>query len=441
MVDRIGLHPCAAATRIMRPLALPHTTAWRLRRARRAGAPGTRGPQFPGLAKKANRCGVAKKNRREVMFSQRVFRFVLLTVMSALILTAQTGSGTVQGVVRDASSAVVGGARVTVVNTATMVKFSTTTNDVGFFAFPPAQPGSYEITVQAAGMETWKGNLLLAVGQTAEISPVLKVGAVSTQVTIAGEAAPLVPTTDATLSENLERARIEQLPSDGRSIANLVMMATPGLNGGQDGSINPINWGLRDAVELYQDGAIVKNRDTGDWSGRLPGVDSVEELRVETNMSSAQFDRPGSVILSTKSGTNSIHGSLFETNRNSGVGVARRRQDYYTKPPHYVRNEFGGSFGGPVYIPKVYNGKNRTFFFTSYEAVRLVSASTFSTSMQTDAMRQGNYSGLVDSLGRLTTIYDPLSTGAAPTWIRTPFPNNTIPISRESPDAKYLFSI
>jgi hypothetical protein len=370
-----------------------------------------------------------------------MYRFALLIAMFALTLTGQTGSGTVQGVVRDATSAVIAGASVTIVNTATAVKSSTTSNEAGFFAFPPVVPGSYEIKVESAGMQAWEGKFLLQVGQTAEISPVLRVGAVSTQVTVAGEAAPLVATTDATLSENLERTRIEQLPSDGRSIANLVMTATPGLYGGQDGNINPINMGLRDAVELYQDGAVIKNRDVGDWSGRLPGVDSIEELRVETSMSSAQFDRPGSVILSTKSGTNGVHGSLFETNRNSGVGVARRRQDYYTKPPHYVRNEFGGSVGGPVYIPKVYNGKNHTFFFISYEALRLVSASTYSTSMQTDAMRQGDYSGLVDSLGRLTTIYDPLSTGAAPTWIRTPFPGNTIPVNRESPDAKYLFSI
>ena len=375
------------------------------------------------------------------MCRHRVYRFALLIAMFALTLTAQTGSGRVQGVVRDATSAVIAGASVTIVNTATAVKSSTTSNEAGFFAFPPVVPGSYGIKIEATGMETWEGKFLLQVGQTAEISLVLRVGAVSTHVTVAGEAAPLVPTTDATLSENLERTRIEQLPSDGRSIANLVMMATPGLYGGQDGNINPINMGLRDGVELYQDGAVIKNRDVGDWSGRLPGVDSVEELRVETSMSSAQFDRPGSVILSTKSGTNGVHGSLFETNRNSGIGVARRRQDFFTKPPHYVRNEFGGSMGGPVYIPKLYNGKNRTFFFTSYEALRLVSASTFSTSMQTDAMRQGDYSGLVDSLGRLTTIYDPLSTGAAPAWIRTPFPNNTIPVTRESPNAKYLLSV
>jgi len=200
-----------------------------------------------------------------------------------------------------------------------MREYSTTANEVGFFVFPPVQPGSYEITATSRGMETWKGAFLLAVGQTVEISPVLKVGAVTAQVTV-DEAAPLVATSDATISRNLEHARIEQLPSDGRSISNLVLLATPSLVGGQDGAINPIDTGLRDAVELYQDGAVKKNRDVGDWAGRLPGVDSVQELRVETSLSSAQFDRPGSVILSTKSGTNNVHGSLFETNRNSGGG-------------------------------------------------------------------------------------------------------------------------
>ncbi|MGD0500922.1 MAG: TonB-dependent receptor [Bryobacteraceae bacterium] len=375
------------------------------------------------------------------MFSRQIFRFALLAALFALTLTAQTGSGRVQGTVKDSSGASIPGATVTIVNTATMVENTTKTNDVGLFVFPPVVPGNYTLTAQSPGMETWKGAFLLQVGQTAEISPVMKVGAVTTQVTVAGEVTPLVSTSDATLSRDLEHTRIEQLPVDGRNIAQTVLMSTPGLVGGQDGATSPIDTGLRDGVELYQDGAVKKNRDTGDWGNRLPGVDSVAELRVETSLSSAQFDRPGSVILSTKSGTNSIHGSLFETNRNSGVGVARRRQDVFTKAPHYVRNEFGGSVGGPVWIPKVYNGKNKTFFFTSYELKRIVSASTTSTTVPTLAMQNGDYSGLVDSLGRLTTLYDPLSTGPAPTWTRTPFPNNTLPAAREGPNAKYLYSI
>ena len=313
------------------------------------------------------------------MSSKRVFRFLLLIGTSALIALAQTGSGTVQGIVKDATTAVVAGATVTITHTDTMRDYSTTTNGVGFFGFPPVQPGSYSIKVVAKGMQNWEGTFLLVVGQTAEISPVLKVGAVSTAITVAGDVAPLVTTTDSTISTNLERARIEQLPMNGRNIANLALLNTPGMFNGQDGAINPIVNGLRDGVELYYDGAVMKNRDTGDWSGRLPGMDSIEELRVETSLSSAKFERPGSVILSTKSGGNNVHGSLFETNRNSAVGVARRRQDYYTKPPYFNRNEFGGSVGGPVFLPKLYNGKNRTFFFTTLELQRIASTSTTST--------------------------------------------------------------
>jgi hypothetical protein len=333
------------------------------------------------------------------------------------------------------------------------VESTTKTNDVGLFVFPPVVPGDYTITAQSPGMKTWKGNFLLRVGQTAEITPRMEVGAVTAQVNVSGEVAPLVATSDATISTDLEHTRIEQLPEDWRNLADIALITSPGLFQGQDsgmingGPSNPIVFGLRDGVELYDDGAVIKNRDTGDWSGRLPGMEAIGEMRVDTSLSSAQFDRPGSVILSTKSGTNSIHGSLFETNRNSGVGVARARTDYYTKPPHYVRNEFGGSVGGPVYIPKVYNGKSRTFFFFSYELMRLGQASTTSTTMPTMAERNGDYSGATDgnplknSLGQTTILYDPLSTGPAPTWTRTPFPNNVLPANQEGPIAQYLYSI
>src|SRR4029077_16978221 len=152
-----------------------------------------------------------------------------------------------------------------------------------------------------------------------------------------------VATSDAVISTNLERARIEQLPLNGRSIATLVLITTPGLSSGQDGNINPIVNGLRDSVEMYQDGAVIKSRDTGDFSGRLPGLDSVQETRVETSLSSAKFNRPATARLATRGGTNKLHGNLSETTRNRAIGVSRRRQDSYTKPPHYVRNEFGGS--------------------------------------------------------------------------------------------------
>src|SRR5262249_14783216 len=150
---------------------------------------------------------------------------------------------------------------------------------------------------------------------------------------------------------------------------------------------------------------------------------------------SAKMNRPGSAILTTRAGTNQIHGSLFETARNSAIGVARAREDFYLKPPHLARNEFGASLGGPVFLPKIYSGKNKTFFFFAYEGYRLRSSTTRSVAMPTTAMRQGDFGGLIDSQGRRYTLYDPLTTAA--NWQRTPFPNNQIPIQRESPLAKY----
>src|SRR5215467_8759639 len=108
--------------------------------------------------------------RRECMLSERILRFALLAFMPVLSLTAQTGSGTIQGVVRDASAGVIAGANVTILHTATMGKYSTTTNEVGFFHFPPTQFGSYKMTVGAAGMQTWESEFLLQVGQTVDIT-------------------------------------------------------------------------------------------------------------------------------------------------------------------------------------------------------------------------------------------------------------------------------
>src|SRR5437773_9599829 len=124
------------------------------------------------------------------------------------------------------------------------------------------------------------------------------------------------------------------------------------------------------------DGAPVNEVWEGWDFGRVPGLDALDELHVETNNSSAKFTKPVTVLLSSKSGSNQFHGALFETNRNSGIGVARRRQDTFTKAPFLNRNEYGFSAGGPVYIPKVYNGRHRTFFFAAYEASRSVSYAT-----------------------------------------------------------------
>jgi hypothetical protein len=194
-------------------------------------------------------------------------------------------------------------------------------------------------------------------------------------------------------------------------------------------------------MEISQDGVPLDDRNTGSLQARPPGLDTVQEFRVETNGSSAKLDRPASAIMITRAGTNQFHGALFETGRNSGFGVARRREDNFTKPPHLVRNEFGISAGGPVILPKLYNGKNRTFIFGAWEEFRLRSATNTGSAVWTEAMRRGDFSGLTDATGRKITIYDPLTVGPGPDYAKTPFPNNQIPLDRLSPVAKYVFGV
>lgn len=357
-------------------------------------------------------------------------------LVPAFLCWGQTGAGNIQGTVKDISSAVVPQARVTIVHTETSRQYTTETNQVGFYLFPSIPVGAYRISAAYSGMETWSGELTLAAGQSAVVEPVLVPAGTATAVTVAGDVTPLVTTTSPTVASTLEHARIEQLPLNGRNVTTLIYMTTPGV---ETGSV-PRNYGLRYATELVQDGAVLSNREFGALPARPPGLDTIGEFRAETANSSAKMNRPGTFILTTRSGTNELHGSVFETARNSGVGVARARTDYYDKPPHLVRNEFGGSLGGPVFIPKLYNGKNKTFFFFAYEGYRLRQSSTRRTAVPTAAMREGDFSGLIDAQGRKYAIYDPWSTDSK-TWLRTPFPNNQIPGMRQSPLSKYLNSV
>lgn len=365
-------------------------------------------------------------------------RLPVVALMVIPAAFAQTGVGRLQGTVKDATGAVVPGASISVTHVLTAREYRNTTNEIGFYVIPSLQPGPYRVKIESSGMEPFQGELVLQSGQTAVVDAALRVGSTATEVVVQADAAPLVTTTAPTLANVTDRARLDQLPISGRMFQSLIGQTTPGIDGA---SMVPRVWGLRFGVEFLQDGAVMANRDTGEIAGRPPGMDTIEEFRVETNNSSAKMNRPGTVMVTTRGGTNQVHGSLLEIvrNNNLGFGVARARQDRWTRPPHLVRNEFGGSLGGPVYIPKVYNGRNRTFFFHSYEAFRSFTGTTRDTAVPTMAMREGDFSGLIDSAGRRFTIYDPWSTGA--TWSRVPYVGNRIPMTRMSPLAKYLYSV
>jgi hypothetical protein len=171
---------------------------------------------------------------------------------------------------------------------------------------------------------------------------------------------------------------------------------------------------------------------------QLPDPDAVQEVKLETLNSSAQFATPATAIITTKSGANQPHGSFFETLRNNAIGIAKARQNPANfAAPHLVRNEFGASGGGPIVIPKLYNGKDKSFFFVAYERFSLRQANQL-VFVPTVAMRNGDFSGLVNSAGVRQILYDPNTTDA--NLQRQPFPNNQIPINRISPLAKALYA-
>lgn len=364
----------------------------------------------------------------------------VLVGLAAVLLTLpcypQASNGRISGTVRDESQSVIPNANVELTNAATGVNLHTVTNGVGFFIFPALTPGNYDLEVSAPGMRPFAARAIVQVQQSVVIDATLRVATSATHVEVVASA-PQITVDSPTLGSVLERTRIEQLPINGRNVTTL-LATVPGMEGDRA-------FGMRlGSQELVLDGANLADRFLGGDPLRLPSLESVEEFKVESNNSSAKFSRPTSIILSTKSGTNAFHGSLFETHRNNAIGKARQRQDYYTKPPQLIRNEFGGSAGGPVFLPKFYDGRNRTFWFFAYEANRTVSSTTGGYRVPTAAMRQGDFSQLYDSQDRLIRIYDPMTTDAT-SWSRQPLSYqgrmNVIDPARISPLARALFDV
>lgn len=362
-------------------------------------------------------------------------------LLSVLLIACQTAwpqasTSSVRGMITDPTGAVIPNAKVTLRNVATNEVQQTTTNQAGLYAFPGVIPGRYVLKVEAPGLETYEASLTVQVQVPAVVNVSLRVLTVSTSVVVA-DVTPQITPDAPVLGRVIDRRRIEQLPMNGRGLGTL-LATVPGVEAARRA------YGLRAGTgEVLVDGAATTDRTWGLWNGRI-ALDAIEEFKVETNNSSAKFARPVNLIVSTRSGSNQFHGTLFATHRNSAVGTARARQDYWSKPPLLIRNEFGASSSGPVLIPGVYSGRDRTFWFFSYEGSRLVNPRTVGFRVPTEAMRSGDFSNLRDSQGRLFVLYDPWTTDTS-TWSRQPFAYggrlNVIDPKRLSPVARWIFSI
>jgi hypothetical protein len=358
-----------------------------------------------------------------------VLAYSIVLVVSSLAF-AQTGTGVVTGTVRDGAQAILANASVMVSNSSTNITRTERSSPAGVYYFGALPPGRYTVVVEAPGFKKWSGSFVLQVGQTVAIDPVLELGEVVITVEVS-DVAPLV-STESAVSDVKDYQRIRQLPLNGRAISSLFDL-TPGVEGAGNARVHGLKIG---ALEVTADGASTVDRFGGGIQRVEPGLDTVQEYRIETVGSDARFSRPSTVTLATRTGTNALHGSLFETHRNNAGGlVARRREDTGGNFPMLIRNEFGGSAGGPVF-----DAQKKLFWFAAYEGLRQRQRRfTEYDTVPTEAMWNGDLSNLVDENGNRWVIYDPLTTDSQ--GRRQPFPGNIIPASRISPFARTLSTL
>lgn len=355
--------------------------------------------------------------------------------------------GTISGNVTDPTGAVVPGAKVTATETGTSFSRTATTNKNGQYVIPNLRPTRYSLTVEAKGFKkaVQKG-ITLQANQSATVEIHLQLGSTVQAVTVTG-GAPLVNTTTQTLNSVVGQQRMMELPLNGRHALQLlnlvpgvsgVSMATVTSQGTLPGSGRTNINGSRDNETSYSlDGANFTDQ-YYNTNIPFPFPDALQEFSVQTNDYSARYggNAGGVVNVVTKSGTNKFHGDLFEFVRNP---VFNARPWDANSRDVIKRNQFGGTFGGPVIIPHVYNGHNRTFFFVGYQGERYRDSSTNHTFVPTVTEENGDFSALLSAtnpdnpFGKAEQITNPWPYTVGTTAPGQAFPGNIIPTSALDP--------
>lgn len=377
---------------------------------------------------------------------------LLFLLLLPLAAAAQSSTATLQGLIADPSGAAVPGAEVTIANTATNITRRFTTAASGLYSFPLLPPGAYRIEVVKTGFKPLtRSNIVLQVSDRVSLDLKLEVGAATERVTV-DATAPLVNTTNATLGQVIENRRIIELPLNGRepfSLAALSPGVLPTPSAGfvhLGGSVPSINGASNFTSEVTVDGmpnTTPRNGARNNFLIYTPSVDAVSEFKVETNSLSAEFGRFNGGVISvvTKSGTNQVHGTAYEFLRNSKLDANSFFANRGGVPLGSLkRNQFGFTLGGPVVLPKLYRGKDRTFFFMDYEGFRESQLATANFTVPTAPERAGDFSRTTTAAGALIVVYDPatLREAGPGSFARTPFPANAIPGLRISATSRAL---
>ncbi|HLV00205.1 MAG TPA: TonB-dependent receptor [Acidobacteriota bacterium] len=389
-----------------------------------------------------------------------VIALVLFLAFVSVELTAQESRATIFGTITDQTGAVIPGVEVTVLNIRTNVGSTTTTNDSGYYEVPYLIPGRYRVEAALPGFKTHvREGIDLTTGQQATVNLQLEIGEANEVVNVTAQA-PLLETSNASSGQVIDNRGINELPVTDMNpfalthlAAGVVRNAEPMFNRAFDNSRVSnisISGAGNQSNEWTLDG--MPNSTAGDRVSYVPPTEAVQEFKVMTSPFDASASGMGGVVnVSIKSGTNEFHGSLYELHRQqrwnatdwfvnrsfwSDVEAGRRSPDEERQRAGSY-NQFGGTIGGPVILPGLYNGRERTFFFFSYNGIYDRNQEPSFYRMPTEMERQGNFSELLNRGGSDFQIYNPFSARTEGNRVvRDPFPGNIIPSDMISPIAR-----
>jgi Carboxypeptidase regulatory-like domain len=383
-----------------------------------------------------------------------MIRRLIVTALAAATLAlpntsfAQTERGAITGVVTDTTKAALPGVTVKVVNVGTNVSTDVVSSASGSYSAANLPPGTYRIEVSLEGFRpSTVSGAIVAAGTTTRVDVSLEVGGITESLQVMADATAL-QTEDAKITTNISNKQIDELPlvvgSAMRSPFDLLATVPEArgsttnvlLGGGQGGAFGA----TLDGISINTN----RNADTTETAFLAPSLEAITEFTVETNGFKPEFGQAGGgvVTFASKSGTNRLEGSVYGFFRDDAFDSKRF---FETTKGIYKQSDYGGSFGGPVRIPKVYDGTSRTFFFASFEGFynKQGSNATFRT-VPTPEMYNGDFSNWVDRNNRMIVIYDPATTRPNPGgagFIRDPFPGNRIPVERFSAVARQYVAL
>ena len=397
------------------------------------------------------------RSSRKISCSVAVATFLAVCLGFSVPATAQTDRGIITGTITDSTGSVVPGAVVTALHKATGASVQSLTTSTGNYTLPSLASGVYDLTVEAKGFSKYiQEGIDVQVAQTARVDIALKVGSSSETVTVEADA-PLLKTENAEQSQTMAGDRVNELPLTLTSagIRNPIAFAQlqPGVYAPAGGNFSmQVNGVTNNTYKTLMDGQdITSGIDPTHLSETQPSVEALQEMTLQASNFAAEFGQVGGGLINftSKSGTNDYHGSAYDywTNRvlNAGQPFTNNGHGGLVKPVN-TNDNFDGSISGPIRIPKVYNGKNRTFFFFNWDNFITHNQGSGFTTAPTMAMRNGDFSGILDgrklgtdpSGGTISeyVIYDPTTNYTVNgQTLRTPFPGNIIPQSRIDPVA------